>query len=101
VTIEHGNTYDHDCVYIQEEYDPRFFKQHFHSTSRSKSTAPVTLRTRPSYFTSALGHMPQQQSSIPQPQLQGPSSPPNPPSAQYHQGAIRSPLRLLPRRLPH
>jgi hypothetical protein len=84
VVVEDGNTYDHECLYIQEEYDPRSFKQQFHSTSRSNSIAPATPRTRQSYFTSALGHMPQNQT-------QGPSLPPNLPSAQYHQGATRSP----------
>ena len=80
VTVEDGNTHDHECLYIQEEYDPRSFKKQFHSASRSSSIAPTTPRTRPSYFTSALGHMP----------TQGRSSPPNPPPAQ-HPGALRSP----------
>ena len=81
VVIGDGNSYEHDCLYIIEEYDPRSSKQQFHSVSRSKYTAPVTPRTRPSCFTSAHGHMLQYPSYTPQTQPQGPSSPPNPPSA--------------------
>ena len=54
VEVVDGEEYEHDCVYVQEDYDPRAFKQSFmQSTAASSgSCATPTRGPRPSYFTS-------------------------------------------------
>jgi hypothetical protein len=57
VIVEDGESFDHQCVYIQEDYDPALFKQQFQSRSRpSLCSLPSPVnRSRPSYFTSPQG----------------------------------------------
>ena len=78
VVVEDGEEIEHKCLYIQEEYDPILFKQHFESRSRSQPSP--TVRSRPNYFTTPQGRMPQtnQQPSPMQPL----GSPPAQPSTQ-------------------
>lgn len=75
VIVEDGESFDHQCVYIQEDYDPALFKQQFQSRSRpSLSSVPSPVsRSRPSYFTSPQGRLPQAHQPSP---VQSRDSPP-------------------------
>ena len=82
VVVEDGNEYEHDCVYIQEEYDPRAFKKQFQT--RSRPSAATTPRSLPKYFTTPQGKLPKSQQ---------PSQPRSPASAPHRQG---EPTATLP-----
>jgi hypothetical protein len=56
-----GEALEHDCLYVQEEYDPLAFKQTFMNraaTSSGSVATPTQPQPRPSYFTSSQGRLP-------------------------------------------
>ena len=55
VEVVDGEEYEHDCVYVQEDYDPRAFKQSFMlrtAASSGSCATPIREQPRPSYITS-------------------------------------------------
>ena len=86
VEVVDGVEHEHDCVYVQEDYDPRAFKQSFMqrtADSSSSCVTPTRERPRPSYIT--------RQGRLPSPSLQATPTTPGesggrtqPPQTQHH-----------------
>jgi hypothetical protein len=56
-----GEAVEHECLYVQEDYDPLAFKQTFMNQATAATSVyatPTQSQPRPSYFTSPQGRLP-------------------------------------------